>query len=212
MVLHFEWRAPQRSLLNVKNPSISHSKTIKFVQHLGMPCDLSDALTVSAASFSQSCGKLPALLSKDDSNSTYFTGNAGCFLATVPAVLLNLLQIPEQPVTALGRRLCCRCLGRRLRCGALRRARCVHVRKRHIPVVQVGAVWPYTQLIHLPPASEADCRSQIFPTCWRSDRQRSPVVLVMGELPGEVRGCALRTRAPRSSPSYLGFASPPRGG
>lgn len=141
----------------------------------------------------------------------------------MPAILLNLLQSPEQPMTALGRRLVCPCLGKQLRCSLLSRAWYTHMRKRNIPVVQAGAVWPYTQLIHLSPASssEADCNNQIFPTCWRNDLQRPPVVLVMGELPGEVHGCAdgpckdsapRRARAPRSSPSSLRFPSCPWGG
>lgn len=57
MVLLFGWRAPQKSLLNISKPSICHSKTVlKSCNNLGLPCDLSDALTVSATSSSRSCG------------------------------------------------------------------------------------------------------------------------------------------------------------
>lgn len=75
-------------------------------------------------------------------------------------------------------------------------------------------MWPYTQLIDLSPASssEADCKNQIFPTCWRKDLQCPPIVLVMGELPGEVCDCAngpckdsapRRARAPPEQPFIL---------
>lgn len=130
----------------------------------------------------------------------------------MPATLLNLLQSSQQSWAAPGRRSVCRSWGKRLWCSLLSRAQRMHVHKHRIPAVQVGAAWLYTQLIHLSPAasSEANCKNQIFPTCWRND-----VVLVMGELPGEVRGedsAPRRARAPRSSPSSLRFPSCPWGG
>lgn len=56
----------------------------------------------------------------------------------LPAVLLNLLQSLEQIMTALGRRVSCPCLGKRLIHSLLSRAQCMDMHKHNTPVVQGG--------------------------------------------------------------------------
>lgn len=56
----------------------------------------------------------------------------------LPAVLLNLLQSLEQTMTALGRRVSCPCLGKRLMHSLLSRAQCMDMHKHNTPVVQGG--------------------------------------------------------------------------
>lgn len=53
-VLLFGRRAPRGSLLDIRKPSICHPRSCN---DLGLHRDLSDALTVSATSSSQSCGR-----------------------------------------------------------------------------------------------------------------------------------------------------------